>query len=93
MTGRRVVVTDYTFPDLDRERLAATQAGASFEAHQCRSAEDVAQAIRGADLAVVQFAPANPAASPSVRRSWGTVGTPGTVSWGKNVSLRAKVST
>lgn len=58
MTGRRVVVTDYTFPDLDREHRAAEAAGARFEAHQCRTAEDVAAAIRGADVAVVQFAPA-----------------------------------
>lgn len=64
MAGKaaRVVVTDYTFPDLERERRAAERLGASFEAHQCRSAEDVARAIEGADVAVVQFAPCNAAA-------------------------------
>ncbi len=56
-TARRVVVTDYTFPDLDRERMAAEKMGASFEAHQCRTAEEVARAIEGAGVAVVQFAP------------------------------------
>ena len=56
MTPRRVVVTDYTFPHLDRERSAAEAAGAIFEAHQCRTPEDVAEAIRGADMAIVQFA-------------------------------------
>ncbi len=55
--ARRVVVTDYTFPNLDRERLAAEALGASFEAHQCRTAAEVASAIAGADVAVVQFAP------------------------------------
>lgn len=60
--ARRVVVTDYTFPDLARERLAAESAGAAFEAFQCRSAEDVARAIAGADVAVVQFAPCDAAA-------------------------------
>ncbi|WP_274631123.1 C-terminal binding protein [Arvimicrobium flavum] len=55
--ARRVVVTDYTFPNLDRERLAAEKLGASFEAHQCRTAAEVASAIAGADVAVVQFAP------------------------------------
>jgi D-3-phosphoglycerate dehydrogenase len=53
----RVVVTDYTFPDVAQEAAAATAAGAEFSAHQCRSAEDVAEAVRGADVAVVQFAP------------------------------------
>lgn len=55
--SRRVVVTDYTFPALDQERKAAESAGAQFEAHQCRSSAEVAEAIRGADVAVVQFAP------------------------------------
>lgn len=59
---RKVVVTDYTFPALDAERAAAKGAGAAFEAHQCRSAEDVAAAIRGASVAVVQFAPVSAAA-------------------------------
>lgn len=62
MTRRRVVVTDYTFPDLDRERRAAEAAGAGFEAFRCRTAEEVAEAIRGAAVAVVQFAPVNAAA-------------------------------
>lgn len=53
----RVVVTDYTFPDVQQELAAATAAGADFAAFQCRSAEDVANAVRGADVAVVQFAP------------------------------------
>lgn len=53
----RVVVTDYTFPDVAQEKRAAEGAGASFAAQQCRTAEEVAEAVRGADVAVVQFAP------------------------------------
>jgi D-3-phosphoglycerate dehydrogenase len=59
---KRVVVTDATFPDLAREEAAAKAAGAAFERFACRTAEDVAGAIRGADVAVVQFAPLTAAA-------------------------------
>lgn len=54
---RRVVVTDHGFPDLARERAAAEAAGAGFAEFRCRTAEEVAEAIRGADVAVIQFAP------------------------------------
>lgn len=53
----RVVVTDYTFPDLAQEESAARAGGADFEAHKSQRAEDVVAAVRGADIAVVQFAP------------------------------------
>ena len=56
----RVVVTDYTFPDLAQEQAAA---GVDFAAFQCRTAEDVAGAVAGAAVAVVQFAPFGPAAA------------------------------
>mgnify|MGYP003949468523 CR=1 FL=1 len=62
MNMRRVVVTDYTFPDLDRERKAAIAAGCEFEAHQCRSADEIAEALRGATVGVVQFGTVNQAA-------------------------------
>lgn len=55
--SRRVVVTDYTFPDLDREKAAAEAAGCLFEAFQCRTEDEVADAIAGASMALVQFAP------------------------------------
>ena len=60
--SRRVVVTDYTFPALEQEKSAAERAGAEFEAFQCRSAGEVAEAIRGADVAVIQFAPCDASA-------------------------------
>ena len=65
----RVVVTDYTFPDLAQEQAAA---GADFAAHQCRTAEDVAAAVKGAQVAVVQFAPFGPAAAAAMQKG-GTV--------------------
>lgn len=62
---KRVVVTDYTFPDLAQEEAAAK--GASFSAHQCKSADEVAAAVAGADVAVVQFAPFGAAAAAAVK--------------------------
>ncbi|WP_052731993.1 C-terminal binding protein [Devosia geojensis] len=58
----RVVVTDYTFPALSAEEAAARAAGAEFAAFQCRTGEEVAEAVKGADVAVVQFAPMTRAA-------------------------------
>jgi D-3-phosphoglycerate dehydrogenase len=63
----RVVVTDYTFPNLAQEEAAAKAGGACFAAHQCRSAEEVAAAVAGADVAVVQFAAFGPAAAAAVK--------------------------
>ena len=60
----RVVVTDYTFPDLAQERAAA---GAGFAAHQCRNAEEVAAAVAGAQVVVVQFAPFGPEAAAAMK--------------------------
>jgi D-3-phosphoglycerate dehydrogenase len=53
----RVVVTDYTFPDVAQERDAATAGGADFTAAQCKTAQDVVAAVAGADVVAVQFAP------------------------------------
>lgn len=61
MSGR-VVVTDATFPDLAKEEAAAKAAGASFERHACKTADEVVDAVRGATVAVVQFAPLTGAA-------------------------------
>lgn len=52
-----VVVTDATFPAVEAEKAAATSRGASFERRSCKTAEEVAEAVRGARVAVVQFAP------------------------------------
>lgn len=54
---RRVVVTDYNFVALEAETAAARAAGAEITALQCRTVEAVREALSGADIAVVQFAP------------------------------------
>lgn len=59
---KRVVVTDATFPGVEREEAAARAQGAEFQRHACKTAEEVAEAVRGADVAVVQFAPLTRAA-------------------------------
>jgi len=53
----RVVVTDYTFPELVQEERAACEVGAIFSAHQCKSADEVASVVAGANVVAVQFAP------------------------------------
>lgn len=62
MKKPKVVVTDYTFPSLAQEQAAAGKSGAEFEAFQCRTADEVAEAVREADVAIVQFAPMTSAA-------------------------------
>lgn len=52
-----VVVTDATFPDVDAEAAAARALGAEFRRHACRTDDEVARAVAGARVAVVQFAP------------------------------------
>ncbi|MFK8035694.1 MAG: C-terminal binding protein [Hyphomicrobiales bacterium] len=54
-----VVITDAMFPDVDKERAAAEALGASFELHDCKTPEDVVAAVKGAKVAVVQFAELN----------------------------------
>jgi D-3-phosphoglycerate dehydrogenase / 2-oxoglutarate reductase len=63
----RVVVTDYTFPDLAQEEAAARAGGADFAAFQCRTGDEVAKAVAGADVAVVQFAPFGAKAAAAVK--------------------------
>ena len=62
----RVVVTDYTFPDVAQERDAAETAGASFAAFQAKTDAEVAAAVAGADVVAVQFVPFGPLACKAV---------------------------
>lgn len=57
MPSPRVVVTDYTFPSVNAEQAAAEAAAADFDAAQCKTADDVVAAVRGANVVAVQFAP------------------------------------
>lgn len=56
---KKVVVTDYTFPDLSHETAAASAAGVQLISHQCKSPQEVVSAVDGADLVLVQFATVN----------------------------------
>jgi D-3-phosphoglycerate dehydrogenase / 2-oxoglutarate reductase len=56
MSELRVVITDYTFPDLAAEEAAARTAGAQFISNHCGSNEEVEAAVVGANVALVQFA-------------------------------------
>jgi D-3-phosphoglycerate dehydrogenase / 2-oxoglutarate reductase len=52
-----VVVTDSTFPSLEPERLLLEQVGARLASYQCKSEAEVIDAVRGAKVVLVQFAP------------------------------------
>ena len=52
-----VLVTDYTFPDLDIERAALEASGYALEAHQCRTEDDLLAVVAAADAVLTQFVP------------------------------------
>jgi D-3-phosphoglycerate dehydrogenase len=56
----RIVVTDHAFADLEHERAAADRVGADFADHQCSEAQETIEAVRGAKVAFVNFAPIGP---------------------------------
>lgn len=64
----KVVVTDHNFPNLKHEQAAAHSCGAGFRAHNCTAAKEVAEVLRGADLAFVQLAPVSAEAVASMNR-------------------------
>ncbi|WP_298992733.1 C-terminal binding protein [uncultured Pseudokineococcus sp.] len=53
----RLVVTDQAFGSVDRERAVARAAGAEFAEHSCRTEAETVEAVTGADVALVNFAP------------------------------------
>ncbi|MFW6693263.1 C-terminal binding protein [Streptomyces sp. MAR4 CNX-425] len=52
-----LVVTDMTFPDDAAERRAAAAADADYARYDCTGEAETARAVRGADVALVNFAP------------------------------------
>ena len=64
----RVVVTDYTFPELAQERAAAQGAAASFVAYQVKSDGELAELVKDADVVAVQFATFGPLSCAAVKR-------------------------
>lgn len=55
--ARRVVVTDQAFGSVEREEALAAQFGASFGSFQVHTEADAREAVAGADVAFVNFAP------------------------------------
>ncbi len=53
----RVVVTDYTFGELDLERATLQPLGCQVDAAQCRTEEQASAFVQGADYVITQFAP------------------------------------
>jgi len=53
----RVVVTDYTFGELDTERVTLEPLGCRVDAAQCRTEEQASAFVPGADYVITQFAP------------------------------------
>jgi D-3-phosphoglycerate dehydrogenase len=53
----RMVITDHNFAGEDFERAMAAQLGADFEVYDVSTEADAAEAVRGADIALVNFAP------------------------------------
>jgi D-3-phosphoglycerate dehydrogenase len=52
-----VIVTDFTFKNLDIEAAILEPLGARLEPHQCRSVEALIAVVGGADYLLTQFAP------------------------------------
>jgi len=55
----KVVVTDYTFPNLDIEKQVLVSGGCELAGHQCRTPEALIEVVRDADHVLTQFAPVN----------------------------------
>ncbi len=58
MTG--IVVTDQAFGGVERERALAERLGVPFAEHQCVTEEETVEAVSGASVALVNFAPFTP---------------------------------
>lgn len=57
MRGGRIVVTDHAFGAVDHERAVAEQHGRNLEVFQCSTVAETVEAVRGADVVFVNFAP------------------------------------
>ncbi|UOY03352.1 C-terminal binding protein [Blastococcus sp. PRF04-17] len=55
--GKRVVVTDHTFKSVTAEAKVARDHGASFACFSCSGEAETAEAVNGATVAFVNFAP------------------------------------
>src|SRR5438105_9279240 len=53
----KIVVTDYSFPDLRVEETILSPLGCSLDPRQCKTPEQLFSAVRGAEFVLTQFAP------------------------------------
>ncbi|MBO9610858.1 MAG: C-terminal binding protein [Paenibacillaceae bacterium] len=65
---RTVAVTDFTFPDLERERHILEPLGFRFVTGQCRRADEVLALCRHADAILTQYAPIDAAVIAGLER-------------------------
>jgi D-3-phosphoglycerate dehydrogenase len=68
MSGLKVAVTDYGFPNLDPEERLLRPLGFEFAAGQCRTSEEVAALCGDADAVLTQWAPVDARAIEALRR-------------------------
>ncbi len=61
MSKFRVVITDHGFPNLRHEEDVIAAAGGELIVAQCKTTAEVAEAVRGADAILVQWAPVDAA--------------------------------
>ena len=55
----KVVITDYTFPNLELEDAILSTAGCELVAGQCKTTESLIELVADADAVITQFAPVN----------------------------------
>ena len=65
--AKKLVVTDYNFPNLRHEEAVATAEKAVFQAEKSSTADKVIDVMADADVALVQFAPVNAHAISALR--------------------------
>ena len=51
----KVVITDYEYENVEKERKIVEEAGFIFRAYQCRNEEELIQACKEADAVIVQY--------------------------------------
>lgn len=57
MTTKKVVITDYEFPNLDHEKRIAAESGAELSINQTRDAAELARITKDADVVLDLYAP------------------------------------
>lgn len=64
-----IVVTDYSFPDLDIESALAQAQGCTLVGHHCKTEAELIAAVGQADAVITQFARINPAVIGAMARA------------------------